>query len=37
MRISRLENQVFKFIDINRWPSNELDKDLNCYRLNYIY
>ena len=37
MRISRLKDQVFKFIDINKWTSNEFGKDLNCYRLSYIY
>ena len=37
MRISRSEDQVFEFIDINRWTSNEFDKDLNRYRLSYIY
>ena len=37
MRISRSKDQVFKFIDINKWSSNEPDKDLNYYRLNYIY
>ena len=37
MRISRLKDQVFKFIYINKWTSNELDKDSNCYRLSYIY
>ena len=37
MRISRSKDQVFKFIDINKWTSNKLDKDSDCYRLNYIY
>ena len=27
MWISRLEDQVFRFIDINKWFTNELDKD----------
>ena len=31
MRISRLKDQVFKSIDINKWTSNKFDKDLNCY------
>ena len=35
MWVSRLKNQVFKFIDINKWITNEFDKDLNRYRLNY--
>ena len=30
MRISRLKDQVFKFIDINKWIPNEFDKDLDC-------
>ena len=37
MWISRLENQVFRFININKWFTNEFDKDLNRYKLNYIY
>ena len=26
-----------RFIDINKWITNEFDKDLNRYRLIYIY
>ena len=37
MRISRSRDQVFKFININKWFSNELDKDLDYCRLNYTY
>ena len=31
MWISRLKDQVFKFININKWFTNEFDKDLNRY------
>ena len=37
MWISRSEDQVFRFIDINKWFTNKLDKDLNRYRLSYTY
>ena len=37
MWIPRLKDQVFKFIDINKWFTNKLDKDSDRYRLSYIY
>ena len=37
MRISRSKDQVFKFIDINKWILNKLGEDSGRYRLSYTY